>query len=371
MKISVTISLFFHVIIFTFLNIYRNEEISDELISNVSVISQKKYDALISNKPIITNNFIHQKPVLINSEELLVSGLLNQKEEFIDFEHKVLKKLPEVELNISQQNLELQANQTPKIQNKHYNYYNPLNSIQGTEKQIISFKRLFFDGKKQINSEIPILNSPNNSSENIFDTAFSNNPLKLRNVQNLKLNQLITANKFLIKPKKILDYKIDVYLNSNLQKEITEPDLINLSSELIQMNTLNINKDLIFKKYDISNQNLKQANLSFPSNKLHRKNSKVNQSLREWGNLILVAINSKIKYPKIALSNKIDGQVLVRIKISTKGNLKSIKILKSSGFTVLDNEVLRAVETNSYFPSAPKNLDSRNYTFRLPVRFEI
>ena len=55
MKISLTISLFFHVIIFTFLNIYRNEEISDELISNVSVISQKKYDALISNKPIITN----------------------------------------------------------------------------------------------------------------------------------------------------------------------------------------------------------------------------------------------------------------------------------------------------------------------------
>ena len=81
MKISLTISLFFHIIIFTFLNIYRNEEISDELISNVSVISQKKYDALISNKPIITNNFIHQKPVLINSEELLVTGLLNQKEE--------------------------------------------------------------------------------------------------------------------------------------------------------------------------------------------------------------------------------------------------------------------------------------------------
>ena len=105
MKISLIISLFFHVIIFTFLNIYRNEEFGNELISNVSVISQKKYDALISNKPIIANNFIHQKPVLINSEELLVSCILNQKEEFIDFEHKVLKKLPEVELNISQQNL--------------------------------------------------------------------------------------------------------------------------------------------------------------------------------------------------------------------------------------------------------------------------
>ena len=80
MKISLTISLFFHVIIFTFLNINKYEKSSDELISSVSVISQNYYDALISNKPIITNNFIHQKPVLINSEELLVSGLLNQKE---------------------------------------------------------------------------------------------------------------------------------------------------------------------------------------------------------------------------------------------------------------------------------------------------
>ena len=58
MKISLTISLFFHVIIFTFLNIYRNEEFGNELISNVSVISQKKYDALISKKPTVTHNLI-------------------------------------------------------------------------------------------------------------------------------------------------------------------------------------------------------------------------------------------------------------------------------------------------------------------------
>tara|TARA_Y100001933_G_scaffold263288_1_gene324137 strand:- start:246 stop:1361 length:1116 start_codon:yes stop_codon:yes gene_type:complete len=371
MKISLTISLFFHVIIFTFLNIYKNEKISDEFISNVSVISQKKYDALISKKPIITNNLIHQKPVLINSKEVLVSGLFKQKDEFIDFENKVLKKLPEAEFNLSQQNIELQANQIPKIQKKHFRYYKPLYSIQGTEKQTLSFMGLFIDGKKRINSEIPILNSSSNSFENIKDTVFSNNPFKLRNVQNLKLNQFITSDKFLSKSKTTLDDKIDVSLISNLTQETTKPDLINLSSELIHMNNHNINKDLIFKKYDISNQNLQQANLSSPSNKLHRNSSQVNQSLREWGNLILVAINSKIKYPKIALNNKMDGQVLVRIKISTKGNLKSIKILKSSGFSVLDNEVLRAIETNSFLPSAPKNLDRRNYTFKLPVRFEI
>ncbi len=371
MKISLIISLFFHVIIFTFLNIYRNEEFGNELISNVSVISQKKYDALISKKPTVMHNLIHQKPVLINSEEVLDSSLLKQKEELIDFENKVLTKLHEVEFNLPEQNLELHANQIPIIQNEHFRYYKSLNSIQGNEKQNLSFMGLFFDGKKPIGSETPILNTPRNSSENIIDNVFSNNPLKLINVQNSKLNQLITTNKFFIESKKTLDDKIAVSLNSYLTQAIHKPDLINVSSQLIQMNNHDINKDLIFKNYDISNQNLKHTNLSSPSKKVQKNNIQVNKSLTEWGNLILVAINSKIKYPKIALNNKMDGQVLVRIKISTKGNLKAIKILKSSGFTVLDNEVLRAIERNSYFPSAPKNLDSRNYTFKLPVRFEI
>ena len=107
------------------------------------------------------------------------------------------------------------------------------------------------------------------------------------------------------------------------------------------------------------------------SNTIQQNKSQVAKSLKEWGNLILVVINSKLKYPKIALNKNISGQVLVRLKISTKGNLKTIKILKSSGFSILDNEVLRAIKTTNYFPSAPKPLDSKNYTFKLPVKFEL
>ena len=51
MKISLAISLLVHLVIFAFLNIYKYEKSSDELISSVSVISQNYYDALISKKP--------------------------------------------------------------------------------------------------------------------------------------------------------------------------------------------------------------------------------------------------------------------------------------------------------------------------------
>ena len=47
MKISLAISLLVHLVIFAFLNIYKYEKSSDELISSISVISQNYYDALI------------------------------------------------------------------------------------------------------------------------------------------------------------------------------------------------------------------------------------------------------------------------------------------------------------------------------------
>ena len=51
--------------------------------------------------------------------------------------------------------------------------------------------------------------------------------------------------------------------------------------------------------------------------------------------------------------------------------LEAASAQKSSGFSILDNEVLRAIKTTNYFPSAPKSLNSSNYTFKLPVKFEI
>ena len=58
MKISLAISLLVHLVIFAFLNIYKYEKSSDELISSVSVISQNYYDALISKKPDINHDLI-------------------------------------------------------------------------------------------------------------------------------------------------------------------------------------------------------------------------------------------------------------------------------------------------------------------------
>ena len=371
MKISFAISLLVHIVFFTFLIIYKNEKLGHELISNVSVISQKYYDSIISKKPDINYNLIQKQPNIMNSEYELDLDIIQQKEKFINFEKKVLAKLHSLEFDLFEQNLKLQENQIPNIQKTKFREFKSSNLIQDSKNQNLSVVKSFSEEKKRLGFAIPILHSLNNASENLIDTVFLNNHIKYSDVKNLSVDSLLSPNKVLKKSEQFLDNKFKGSLNSFVNQTTTSPYLANFSNQLGRLNFNNINKDLVFKKYVQSNQNYEKINNINSSNEIQQNTNQVEKSLREWGNLILVVINSKIKYPKIALNKKMGGQVLVRLKISTKGDLKTIKILKSSGFSILDNEVLRAIKTTNYFPSAPKSLNSRNYTFKLPVKFEI
>lgn len=372
MKISFAISLLVHVVFFTFLIIYKNEKSGYELISNVSVISQKSYDSIISKKPDINYNLIQKKPNNMNSEYELDLDIIQQKEKFINFEKKALAKLHSLEFDLFEQNLKLQENQIPNIQKTKFREFKSSNLIQGSNNQNLSVVKSFSEEKKRLGFAIPILHFRSNASKNLIDTVFLNNHIKYSDVKNLSVGSLFSSSKVLKKSEQFLDNKFKgSSLNSFVNQATISPYLANFSNQLRRLNFNNINKELVFKKYVQSNQNYEKINNINSSNEIQQNTNQVEKSLREWGNLILVVINSKIKYPKIALNKKMGGQVLVRLKISTKGDLKTIKILKSSGFSILDNEVLRAIKTTNYFPSAPESLNNRNYTFRLPVKFEI
>ena len=371
MKISLAISLLIHLIIFAFLNIYKYEKSSDELISSVSVISQNYYDAFISKKPDINYNLIQKQPDIIKLEEELDFDIVNPNDQLINYEKKVLAKLDNFELDLFKQNLKLPENQIPNIQNKNLYEFKSSHSIQVSENHKLTIDKSIFGGEKELGFKVPILQNLDNSSENRIMSVFSDNQIKYKDVKNSSADLLFSANKYLNKSEQILENKIKLSGNYYFNKPTNSPNLDDFSNQLARLDSHNIKKELVFRKYYQTNQNYKQTNINDKSNTIKQNNSQVAKSLKEWGNLILVVINSKIKYPKIALNKNISGQVLVRLKISTKGNLKTIKILESSGFSILDNEVLRAIKTTNYFPAAPKPLDSKNYTFKLPVKFEI
>ncbi len=63
-------------------------------------------------------------------------------------------------------------------------------------------------------------------------------------------------------------------------------------------------------------------------------------------------------YPKEALNNDWEGEVKVEVIISPNGKVTTVKVLKSSGFDVLDRSFIRTVKDNYQFE--PKRTMGKN-----------
>ena len=108
------------------------------------------------------------------------------------------------------------------------------------------------------------------------------------------------------------------------------------------------------------------------SKKVSANNSEYEkEELKLWGVSIKNEIYSNLRYPHLAVVKKIGGKVTIQLKVTKDGKLKKLKLLKSSGFAILDEEALRATGQASNFPSAPVSLNHSSYSFSLPIKFEI
>ncbi len=61
-------------------------------------------------------------------------------------------------------------------------------------------------------------------------------------------------------------------------------------------------------------------------------------------------------YPTEAKDNLIEGHLLAFFTLDRDGSLKDLKILESSGFSILDNEALRAIKAAAPFPPFPSTI---------------
>ena len=59
------------------------------------------------------------------------------------------------------------------------------------------------------------------------------------------------------------------------------------------------------------------------------------------------------EYPELALTHGLQGKLLLKFTISENGALERLRLLRSSGFSVLDKEAMRAVESASPFHPIP------------------
>jgi TonB family protein len=326
MKISLILSILIHTFVYfviggfftpNFKNVNKNLEINS---TQVSVLSLPSYNAIISKKPIIQN---------LNLE---ISNLNTRNVQKLDFE------LPYV---------------TPSIGGMNVHDKNNLKFFQHNIKN----NKELFDFKK------PVQIKTNNGIKKdfIFDNKFIENLfLELEiDIKGYDLAEELTSDLENKKP------SFSSYLNLEDNKNIFE-NLSKIETELTSLKKIITSKQ---RKTIKNNEKIFQNNSLYTSKV---KQSKLEKSdLKIWSSKILQEINSNINYPIIALQNQISGRVTIQLSITNKGILKKLFLLQSSGFDILDNEVLRAVRNAGDYPTAPLSLTRKQYSFKLPIKFEI
>jgi protein TonB len=89
-----------------------------------------------------------------------------------------------------------------------------------------------------------------------------------------------------------------------------------------------------------------------------RTNAPVNLNTKDpnyvtYFNKIKQSIESQWEYPQVALRYGLQGKLALEFTISGNGQLEQVRLLRSSGSQVLDEEALRAIKASAPFPPIP------------------
>ena len=326
MKIAIIFSICIHSVFyfamagFFFPDFKKNNKNLELHSTSISIMDLPSYDAMISNEPILKSS----------NYEILNSTRILAKELDVNFTN--IKPFA-MGINIhDNKNLKIfEYNKEDK--NPNFNFANPI---------LIKIN-------DSINKNVILKNKIIENS--LFEKDIEN----LRYVSGEELIGELENKKFSISSFSITEDNQNIF--ENLAK--IEEDLISIKKVLtLRQIQLNKNlKDTIQKKSQYSSKT--------------KKSKKDKNDLKIWSSKILQEINSNINYPVIALQNQISGKVIIQLSITNKGILKKLSLIQSSGFDILDNEVLRAVSNSDHYPSAPLSLSKKQYSFKLPIKFEI
>ena len=326
MKIAIIFSICIHSIFyfamagFFFPDFKKNNKNLELHSTSISIMDLPSYDAMISNEPILKSS----------NYEILNSTRILAKELDVNFTN--IKPFA-MGINIhDNKNLKIfEYNKEDK--NPNFNFANPI----------------LIKTNDSINKNVILKNKI------IENSLFEKDIYNLGYVLGEELIGELENKKFSISSFSITEDNQNIF--ENLAK--IEEDLISIK-KVLTLRQIQLNKNLketIQKKSQYSSKT--------------KKSKKDKNDLKIWSSKILQKINSNINYPVIALQNQISGKVIIQLSITNKGILKKLSLIQSSGFDILDNEVLRAVSNSDHYPSAPLSLSKKQYSFKLPIKFEI
>ena len=74
------------------------------------------------------------------------------------------------------------------------------------------------------------------------------------------------------------------------------------------------------------------------------------------------------RYPKLALKREYEGLIRINILIKKNGTVKDVKIIKSSGYKILDDSALKAALQSRFYPISKETFFNIEYDMKLNFR---
>jgi protein TonB len=93
----------------------------------------------------------------------------------------------------------------------------------------------------------------------------------------------------------------------------------------------------------------------------------------EWATLVSQAINKRAsrEYPRSALRARLEGSVLLNVRVGTQGRLEAVDVARSSGHPQLDEAALAAARAVVEVPAPPEAIHRYLKPFPVPVNYVI
>lgn len=108
-----------------------------------------------------------------------------------------------------------------------------------------------------------------------------------------------------------------------------------------------------------------------PPKKIEPNDSDINAARDAYTQNVQSELRRNHRYPRIAESRGIQGEVKVKIVIDKEGNVSNVIVLESSGNASLDEGAIATVRRSNLKQFYPEILHGRSYEFTTPIVFTI
>jgi len=125
--------------------------------------------------------------------------------------------------------------------------------------------------------------------------------------------------------------------------------------------------DIIIQNYDEISDRVKINNNTGAEGRI----SNIQEALITYRELLRTEIYKNLEYPDTARRKRLEGEAMINFSISRDGKLLKYKIIKRTGFYILDNAVKKVFRKINKFPDVPDFIQNDILKFNLAISFNL